>query len=498
MHFKEKLLFDWLTEILHPLHQNYDGLDRLNSNLIEHLRYVNAADLLRPSSIIYHEFKDKENDVASLDLCLSSNSFHINRVLKRDIRFVSFLQKVNKIIKRVFPSKECLNIEFLAGDSHNGGQRPTKLVFEEEEYVLKFADPQAYQILLSVTEFIAEKAEIFIKMPSIFAFDCDEGWYVIPFIRDEIMPERDEENVQQFMYKLGALTALAFSLSMVDAHIENVIIWENHPIIIDPECILYLMSDMPQDDKLLSTGLLSHNVHLSALRGGGVPMRTMGQTLDTEGILRYSQPLEGFRNRLNIKGIGTVDPADYKKSVINGFTSLYWFIEANSEELVRIVRDKVTDNFRVRFLVRKTKHYLSVMEMINLPQLDYKSSIAAILARFSDSGSFHGVSPELLAAEWADMLGGDVPYFWVKADDTAIYHHSGVIQHNTLEYRIIDKIDTLFSSMNQIDFELQREILNQFLDVKIHEAVTEFDTFNPKTNSFFAFDGVEDESRKSL
>jgi hypothetical protein len=300
MHPKEKLLFNWLSKILPAIHQNYGVLDSLNTASVGRLRYKNAADLLRPSAIIRHAVLNGDND-NFLDIQLPSDSLHIDRVLKRDIRLGSFFQEVNRIIKRVFPSKECSDIEFLAGDSHNGGRRPVRLVFGKEKYVLKFAEPRAYQVLVAVTNFVSEKTKISMEMPPLIASDAHEGWYIIPFIDEEQIIEKGNElGIQKFMYNIGALTALAYSLSMVDAHIENVIIWKDHPIIIDPECILYLMSEMPQDDKLLSTGLLSHNIHVSALRGGGVPMRSMGQTLDSEGVLRYYHPATGLRNRLNV------------------------------------------------------------------------------------------------------------------------------------------------------------------------------------------------------
>jgi lantibiotic modifying enzyme len=175
--------------------------------------------------------------------------------------------------------------------------------------------------------------------------------------------------------------------------------------------------------------------------------------------------------------------------VINGFTSLYWFIKDNSEELIRIIHAQIADDFRVRFLVRKTKHYIAVMEMINLPQVDFKKHLSTIHTKFSNSGSFHEVSSELLAAEWADMLDGDVPYFWVRAGDTSIYNRSGVIERNALQYKVIDKIDTLFSSMNQVNFELELEILSEFLEANFNEPRS--NDSEHKKNGDFAFNGVE-------
>ena len=243
-------------------------------------------------------------------------------------------------------------IDELAGDSHMGGQRPLRISDGESTAVLKFAEPRAYQLLADVSRILARATGLIAPLPAPLANNVDENWYIIPYFPEE--PIREDEYGASFMRSYGALAAFAYAMWMVDLHLENVIVSGGYPIIIDPECILYLVDDMSDDDRLMSTGILSHNANLSALRGGTMPLASLRQFVDATGVLRFKGPASGLRNRLALAGGGYCDPARHKLELLNGFREVYSYFVTNATTLTEIVVSQLTCDFRIRCLVRKT------------------------------------------------------------------------------------------------------------------------------------------------
>ena len=137
------------------------------------------------------------------------------------------------------------------------------------------------------------------------------------------------DGVDAFMFALGALTAVAYCLRMVDLHLENLLVFDGKPVIVDPECILYNFASEASGNRLLSTGLLSHNPGLSALRGGDVKEQQIvhiGLCEGADGILDYRKPATSFHNRFRGADGQLADPAAHRSSLIGGFTAAYdWF-----------------------------------------------------------------------------------------------------------------------------------------------------------------------------
>ncbi|PUE07120.1 hypothetical protein B9Z51_14695 [Limnohabitans sp. T6-5] len=190
----------------------------------------------------------------------------------------------------------------LAGDSHNGGMRPLLIENRKSAVVLKFADPRPYQVLREILQELSQAIGCDVAPPPIFA-DKKNQWYFIEYLEEENTEERiSQNNIETFMYSMGVMTATAFSLGFVDLHLENIIAVGSKPIIIDPECIFYNFDgDTVVSEKLLSTGLLSHNVHMSSLRGGGtagVPLHDFTMYITKDGVLRYRKPVRPHRNRV--------------------------------------------------------------------------------------------------------------------------------------------------------------------------------------------------------
>lgn len=341
-----------------------------------------------------------------------------------------FLQRAATIAAQFTGTSMPLRFDALAGDTHNGTCRPLLFHFPEQGMVLKFADPRPYLLLAHVLENLSDSIGVDLKMPVIVP-DPNNEWYFTPFLRERQSVAYD---VDGYMFSMGALTAAAYCLHMTDLHLENVVIDGEKPVIIDPEFILANFYSNDPAVRLRNTGFLSHNVHFSALRGGDVtkmPLFTLDVHRGADGGIEYAKRVDSFRNRVrDICSLDLADPAKFRDVVAAGFETAYGWMVRNRDLLCDIIGQVVTDDFRIRFLYRKTRQYAAVIHMLNLPCL-YAADIwqQGIFQRFKDSGSFAPrPSRRALKAEWVDLLARDVPYFWMNAGDTQIRHRAGIVQ----------------------------------------------------------------------
>lgn len=277
------------------------------------------------------------------------------------------------------------------------------------------------------------------------------------------------------MFAMGAMTAVAFCLRFVDFHLENLMVINGKPIIIDPECVFYNFDGDVTSERLLNTGLLSHNVYLSSLRGGeapGVPLFDFDLHLGDDGILRYRKPARPHSNRLRKRDGSLADPAHYRVEVIDGYCAAYrWFVE-NADVVCNIIETRVTDDFRVRFLARETSHYASVLHMLNLPNIDsYPQWVEKVFDHFRVSGHLlESMSSALIEAELLDLNNRDIPYFWVNAGENAIQHRTGTIQPLKTKLTLKEQAIQDLQNLRKQELETQIKILEAFLDINLAKS----------------------------
>lgn len=362
-------------------------------------------------------------------------------------------------------------IQVLAGDSHNGGLRPLRVKREDgTSVVLKLVDPRPYHVTASTLGVLSSALSVDLVPPNLFS-DANNRWYFVEYLEDGTLDE--VVDVASFMFRMGALTAVAFALGFVDLHLENIIASGAKPIIIDPECIFYNFDgDGSISERLLSTGLLSHNVHMSALRGGvsrNVPLLDFSMHVAQDGVIRYRKPVRPHRNKVQLRNGDQADPADFRHDVLSGYRAANsWFVK-NYEKVCEIIEEHVADDFRIRYLARKTRHYSSVIHMLNLPVKGYADWTELVFTRFRNSGHFPSeMSASFVNAEIDDLRNRDIPYFWVHAgEDGAVLHRTGSVHQ--LRLRRTPKAQAIqdIQMLRVLDLDEQISVLDDFLNIDI-------------------------------
>jgi lantibiotic modifying enzyme len=191
---------------------------------------------------------------------------------------------------------------------------------------------------------------------------------------------------------------------------------------------------------------------------------------DENGFLHYKKPVNTDRNKIKLANGSFADPSNYRNEILSGYCAGYrWFVE-NADQVSNFLLDHVPDDFRVRFLARKTRHYASVVYMLNLPIVDdYDLWMEHILERFRRSGYFpESISEKLIAAEIEDMKNRDIPYFWMRAGENgAVIHQSGKVHHLNLKESLKSGAIGHLQMLRDGDIKEHILVINNFLNADI-------------------------------
>jgi lantibiotic modifying enzyme len=278
---------------------------------------------------------------------------------------------------------------------------------------------------------------------------------------------------EAFFTRLGALAATAYSLQMTDIHLDNLITTRGIPVIIDAECIFYGYSEYGQqsaEHRLISTGLVGIDASLSSICGGSTPVLEFGAE-ERCGELKYLRSSLGVQpNRLKDQAGKVIDPADYTRSIWDGFTRAYKTLFSFREELSAEVQT-ISKGMRSRFLLRLTMQYMTVIEMLRRPTTsDVTVRLGEITSVFLKAiGLSKSIFEEAKRCELLDMLDSDVPFFWIEDGDSgpALMHWSGIVHLLPEEDLLKNRIRRAIESINMDDVDALRSVFSDFFKMAI-------------------------------
>ncbi|MBF0562906.1 MAG: DUF4135 domain-containing protein [Alphaproteobacteria bacterium] len=395
-------------------------------------------------------------------------------VESRIATLTKFLRQVRLSIDTRLGMGECVapvKIRALSSDTHNGGKRPLIVEFAEGPWVLKFSDPRPHQLLSAILDEVSVGIGTDLQPPRVVA-DHDQQWYFMPYIEPS---SSDGQGVENFMFALGALTAVAYCLAMTDLHLENLVVFQGKPVTIDAECILYNFPPEGERDRLLSTGLLSRNPRFSALRGGDPSSGDfiqIGLRERTDGGLDYIKPAGSFHNRFRNSDGTLADPSEHRRSLFGGFRAAFGWFVTHKHLTFDIIEHFVPDDFRIRFLVRTTRLYTTAIHMLNLPsKFNYDGRRGDILSQLHKAGHFlKELSEDVVTAEKVDLVARDIPFFWVNAGEGVIRHHTGPKQWLPSRWNARKQAIADIRALSRTDIDVQAKVLSDFLDADLHAS----------------------------
>ncbi|MDF3981795.1 type 2 lanthipeptide synthetase LanM family protein [Luteibacter sp. PPL201] len=375
------------------------------------------------------------------------------------------------------PLGELLALEIGAGDSHLGGKTVAVLRCAGARVVYK---PRPVGVDVELKRFI-EGLGIDTSMRVPAAIERDGyGWTAFVAHRHA----DDADGLRAFYRGIGEWLATMRLLGGTDLHAENLIAHGRHPVVIDCETLFTPKVDAAPsglgeahdraaamvDGSVLNMGLLPG-------RGGALAWRGV----DTSGIgaLPGEQPkvavpaiVDAGTDRAHL-GTRWVDiapghnhPSDrpelttYWPDVLGGFDALTMQLRALDARGELAGRLRAFDRCDVRVVVRATETYAELARMlwhpVSLHDPRKAWSHAAELLR--KAGEVRALAPDddgVIAAEIADLVDGDIPYFGMRVSQGTLRGPRG-----TRWLAPCQRVDEALAHWRRADVALERMVIH--------------------------------------
>ncbi len=338
-------------------------------------------------------------------------------------------------------------------DRHRGGRSVIGVTFDDGARVVYKPKPMAVEAAYMATLGWLEERGAPVDLRSLRVLDRGGyGW--VEYAAYESCA--DEQALGRFYHRLGALICLVYALGGSDFHSENLIALGEQPVLIDLETVLgqrVQADDEPAshdnawraaleriDSSVLTTGFLPvwatardrrEVFDLSGLGGLGgqvVPYEQLTWShLNTDAMQPVYLPSGSMPFLANVPHVAG-QPAsleDHVDEVVAGFREMYRFLLQQQEHL--LVNDSPLTAFKgqlMRVVLRATRVYGLMLKYLSQPDAMRDGNVYALyLEKLAIPYLLEAPRPDdrpVLAAERAAMVQGDIPFFAVRADGTAL------------------------------------------------------------------------------
>ncbi len=278
-----------------------------------------------------------------------------------------------------------------------------------------------------------------------------EGYGWVEFASTE--PLRSSDEARAYFEQAGSLICIAHVFRGRDFHMDNLVATRQGPVLVDLEPLLQPASvangaDRVQSDEetppaaagesCLATGLL-HLYELGpdggmfdvgGLSGTGVGTRTIPRRVwrnQRTNALRFDEELAFATAGLNLaRRDGRIEqPDSHARDILAGFTRAYRVIARERPALLAAGGPlSGLVSCRVRVIPRPTNQYALLSTALAAPRyqddgMRHGAALDILLRPFGRHSKRPAIWPAL-AEERRALESLDIPYFWVRADDTDV------------------------------------------------------------------------------
>lgn len=424
--------------------------------------------------------------------CLERLIFEcIRNVLDNYKTFMERLaQDHDLIVKTLCEGKEFSHILKIKGgisDSHKKGNS-VLIVSLDNGYkiVYKPHSLECEEKYQSFLDFVSKECKY--TMGKYTILNCGKyGW-------EEYLQQADchtEAEVKRYFYRFGVLICANYILNTNDLHVENLIAVGENPIIIDTETILgnsrVDYAETARDrinliiqDSVLYSGLLpcykfaqaGHGINMGAINGTAgdeypITLPRIRDNFTSNMHFEYVHPVtEENSNRVVLKG-KLVDPTKYKQKVNEGFCDAYLNLFKRKEKVLEFIR--IFSNINIRYLVQDTQRYSMILHTSYHPDFlqNAMSRELMLCSLLKDYKKVQG-NIEIVKSEIMDMVGMDIPYFYMNSSDTDLFDSRGKAIHNYFKESSLHYVEKKIKNLSQKDMTMQ-SIYLQIALTKLNE-----------------------------
>ncbi|MEY9886875.1 type 2 lantibiotic biosynthesis protein LanM [Catenulispora sp. MAP5-51] len=332
---------------------------------------------------------------------------------------------------------ELRHVDFGAGDSHRGGQSVAILELDRAEVVYKPRPVDVDKALAHLLDTVLPDvpAATRIRVPAVITRD-GYGW-------SEFIEHRycaSDAELSTFYRGVGHWLAVMRLLGGSDLHTENVIAHGPVPVVVDCETLFSTIPQGPPSGMGLAVDAAAKLVDETVLRVGMLPNRGAalgwrGVDSSSVGALPDEQPAGqvpviidagtdhahlGYAEATPQPGASLPSPkpalADHWETVAAGFEEGSAALAAADDADVLEAAMAAFGDCRIRMVLRATDVYEEVARMLWHPVSLHDEPAAVhratgLFVQMAQQSSAAPSDPDVVAAEIADLLTGDIPYF---------------------------------------------------------------------------------------
>ncbi|MCR8641605.1 type 2 lanthipeptide synthetase LanM family protein [Paenibacillus sp. N1-5-1-14] len=372
---------------------------------------------------------------------------------------------------------DCLTgIEIGTGDTHNKGKSVAIFKFNSgAKLVYKPHSLRIDECYSHMLDWINQRGiKYILSSPNVF--NCGAYGYH-EFISHN--PCQSIMEVEQFYYRLGALTALCYTCGATDYHSENIIASGTQPVLIDLETIFTPLTESQLQNmlgeqnlrtvfsSLMLPGIHSPNplldIDLSAVgaRGGQKSQLMKIQRINNIGtdeacLIDDFYTTDEKQNRPLLNG-EYMDVSMYTKQMTEGFCDLYRLILMHRDTFVRDILLPYSDAMG-RHVFRATSLYGKLLSHSMHPDYLQSESDRNRLLHIMVNDSVYPPQA-VFEFELEQMQRQDVPYFKFSINSHDLYDTSGVCIRNFYPMSIIELVEHYLMLLSEEDLSKQLQYL---------------------------------------
>lgn len=377
-----------------------------------------------------------------------------------------------------------LQINLFLGDLHKSNKNVCLLTFENNVKILY--KPRNYNNENALNKFVdylnSKNANIEVGIPKFLTF-TSHSW--VKFIEQKDV--NSEEEITEYYNNLGKIVCLFYILGTADIIPDNIIVSGKMPYFIDLECLISkpkLFKISPNinglfEDSVIRTGMLPLwvqgegterdilNSVFFEFNTQTVNKRIWENKNSSQIQLTKSETLLGDEKDKHLPSFNgkvySLTP-NLLNEVKKGFKKMYSFFSDNKDDIVKEIQSKsFFQNIENRIILHPTAIYETFFREINLPE--YFQNTTTIDELLHEALKLENQEDEtkLFESLKKQLYHNDIPYFYVKGTDNALYDGFGEIIDENFEFNNNEAINLIIQrlkNLNKEDFRFQSNIVD--------------------------------------
>lgn len=456
----KKILWKISSRCLLLEFQVFNKVNRMNENSIEeNMKYYKKV------------LRENKDYCKSIFQIYPGMELICKNMVKKQMLFVmdvlrKFEEEREEICDIFFQRKKEIKIEEIhlgSGDMHCGGKAVVEIRLEEGESI--FYKPRS---LMSEKIF----GEIFTQIEGNSKNYADKyqninrtqyGW-IKGIQQHECYSEKE---IRQFYKRIGIIAGISYLLGIHDLHYQNMIAYGEYPFLVDlenffitDESTFQIGESLSHIYTVLSSGLFPISLRESrycAVTGGDggeslyqVPILKLN---DAGIFVTYGKP--ELKRGTNLPG-SNINVLCYFRDIKKGFNLAYSYImHMDEKELLKMI----PDDLESRYLLHSTQLYYNILEASYHPSL--------LMSEGERRKFIQRICPKGKVREYEieDLVEGDIPYFYRKANSRSLFTSSGREVKDFFKETVFEAIKRRKRAMNTEDRKVQCELLKWSLKV---------------------------------